>query len=296
MELDHLRELVVLSQTLNFSQAAKELHISQSSLSKHVANIEKEVGFQIFKRSTTDVELTNAGDTYLENVSNLLRVHKSAIKASKQIEGDDLAKIRISGPMLNGPIISLLTKSRQNTSQAISVSFIDTGVQDCHKPLLLGETDIAIGFDYGRDHPDIHYDHLFNLPFGIACHADHALAQKEKLSIIDLDCLNVLTYPIEKRQAYHCFIQSVCAKYQVTPHFVYSQDNAVCFPEQRDIVYFGIHAPVYTIFNNGIIVRTIDNCSEKFAVTLMRRENETNPPVLEFCKTILQSNHSNSPE
>ena len=45
--------------------AAEELYISQSSLSKHIMSIEKELGHSLFNRTTRKVSLTSFGKTYL---------------------------------------------------------------------------------------------------------------------------------------------------------------------------------------------------------------------------------------
>ena len=50
MKTEHLREFAVLAQHLNFTIAAKELFIAQSTLSAHVAQLEEELGFALLER------------------------------------------------------------------------------------------------------------------------------------------------------------------------------------------------------------------------------------------------------
>ena len=47
MELSLLREFIVLSQTLNYTKAAEILHLTQTTLSKHIVAMEKELGCSI---------------------------------------------------------------------------------------------------------------------------------------------------------------------------------------------------------------------------------------------------------
>lgn len=59
----------------NFSRAAEHFYIGQSALSRQIANLEKELGVQLFKRDTRNVSLTDAGRILYENCDLLLRHH-----------------------------------------------------------------------------------------------------------------------------------------------------------------------------------------------------------------------------
>ena len=61
MDLQQLRFLVKISQTLNFSKAAEELFISQPTLSHQIRRLEDELGVRLLERSTRNVELTPIG-------------------------------------------------------------------------------------------------------------------------------------------------------------------------------------------------------------------------------------------
>lgn len=61
MQFQTMQEFLVLADTLNFLNAAEQLYMSQSTLSKHIRDMEKELGAPLFKRSTRSVELTELG-------------------------------------------------------------------------------------------------------------------------------------------------------------------------------------------------------------------------------------------
>ena len=61
MDIQQLREFLRLGVTLNFKKTAGEFNISQSTLSKHVAALEREVGTTLFDRTTREVSLTRDG-------------------------------------------------------------------------------------------------------------------------------------------------------------------------------------------------------------------------------------------
>lgn len=56
-----IKSFLVLSERLNFSKAAEQLFVSQQALSAQIAALEADTGLKLFVRSTSHVELTEAG-------------------------------------------------------------------------------------------------------------------------------------------------------------------------------------------------------------------------------------------
>jgi len=65
MELRHLRYFIGLAGTLNFTRAAEQLHVTQSTLSHQIKQLETEIGLPLFDRIGKRVALTEAGDEFL---------------------------------------------------------------------------------------------------------------------------------------------------------------------------------------------------------------------------------------
>ena len=65
MELRQLKYFVKVAETLNFSEAAKVLNVTQSTLSQQVKQLETEIGTQLLLRSSHSVALTEAGNELL---------------------------------------------------------------------------------------------------------------------------------------------------------------------------------------------------------------------------------------
>ena len=73
MNLNQLQYVLQVAKTRNFSQAAEELFISQSTLSQQIMNLENELGVKLFVRTTRDVRITEAGRVFLQEASGILR-------------------------------------------------------------------------------------------------------------------------------------------------------------------------------------------------------------------------------
>lgn len=76
MELDYLREFVTLARTCQFLETAEQLFISQSSLSKHIKAIEKELGSELLNRTTRRVELSEFGRAFLPYATQIARIQE----------------------------------------------------------------------------------------------------------------------------------------------------------------------------------------------------------------------------
>ena len=64
MELRQLKYFLMVAKTLSFSEAAKRLYITQGTLSQQIKQLEDELGFQLFSRTSHSVALTEAGENF----------------------------------------------------------------------------------------------------------------------------------------------------------------------------------------------------------------------------------------
>lgn len=71
MKIELLNEFVVFAKHMNFSEAAKELFLSQPGLSTHMSNLEKELGFTLIDRDNGPT-LSPAGIVFLDCAQDIL--------------------------------------------------------------------------------------------------------------------------------------------------------------------------------------------------------------------------------
>ncbi|BCR36722.1 LysR family transcriptional regulator [Mariniplasma anaerobium] len=96
MKIQILNEFIVLADKKNYSAAADFLYISQSSLSKHILNLEDELGFTIFDRNTRNIELTPYGHKLLEYSKAICDLYNGSILKIKDTIDNQNEIIRLS--------------------------------------------------------------------------------------------------------------------------------------------------------------------------------------------------------
>ncbi len=89
MELRQLQYAIQIAAERNFSRAAEKLHIAQPSLSQQLAKLEKEIGVLLFQRNTSSVELTHAGEKFIEQAQKII----DAVDLLRQ-EMSDISQLR----------------------------------------------------------------------------------------------------------------------------------------------------------------------------------------------------------
>lgn len=72
MNNKQLQYAIALSKSLNFSQVAEKLGISQPALSKQILNLEKDLGIELFDRKQTPLALTPAGEHFFQYAQDLI--------------------------------------------------------------------------------------------------------------------------------------------------------------------------------------------------------------------------------
>lgn len=82
MDLKQFECFINLAETLNFSQTAQIMYLTQPTVSNQIKQLEKELGFDLFIRNSRTVELSPSGKSFYEDIKDILvKVNKSIEKA-----------------------------------------------------------------------------------------------------------------------------------------------------------------------------------------------------------------------
>jgi DNA-binding transcriptional LysR family regulator len=108
LSADLSREFIVLAQRLNFTKAARTLNMAQSSLSRHVAAVEAELGLPLFRRLGTTLELTDGGVRFLQACNVIVETHDAMLADMRALRSRPSYNLTIVGPFFIDPFLALV--------------------------------------------------------------------------------------------------------------------------------------------------------------------------------------------
>lgn len=98
MNLDTLKYFHYIAKYRNITKAAKHFFVSQSTLSRHIINLESELGVKLFERDNKKVELTEAGKVLYKECDLLIKHLETVINNVQSAGQGNLGILRITAP------------------------------------------------------------------------------------------------------------------------------------------------------------------------------------------------------
>lgn len=103
--MDELKRIGVFTrvvETKSFSEAARQLGVAKSAVSKQIAQLEKEVGVRLLNRTTRSLSLTEAGEIFYRHCAEIVNRTKIALSELREYQNQPTGTLRISSPINYG--------------------------------------------------------------------------------------------------------------------------------------------------------------------------------------------------
>src|SRR6202051_2943882 len=147
MDLRQLRYFVGIVQAGSLSRAADQLHVAQSAISHHLANLESELDRQLLTRGPKGVILTDAGNILYRHAEAILRHVETAKQDAVSALNVPSGRVSIGFPAVLAPILSYDLFMRVRTVYPqILLHLSDANSWLLHERLVNGRLDIAVLF------------------------------------------------------------------------------------------------------------------------------------------------------
>ena len=224
MELSQLRYFQTLSRLEHFTRAAEELHISQPSLSKSIANLESELGVQLFDRYNRAVHLNGYGKALLAHVDRIFYEVDEAQTELRDMRTGRRGDLSVASTFYldfpGGPTDFIRRFLFDNPELTLHVYYMESSSMVS----LLRERKIAFAMTTDHiDDPDIVSQELFSYRMGIVVSRDDPLSRRESVRMAELR-----DYPFLSNNSspdLHDSIYDICTKAGFRPKVKIECDN-----------------------------------------------------------------------
>jgi len=222
MELRHLRYFVAVAEERHFGRAANRLHMAQPPLSQQIRQLEVDLGVTLLQRTTRRVDLTAAGEAYLDRAREILRsVEEAGLEAQRV--GAGLVGRLVIGCVGSATYTLLPALARRLRAELprVDVSFrgemlvpdLITGLRRRTLDLALLRPPVLAA--------DVVVRHVRHDRLVVAVPDGHPLAARRRLRIEDLRHEELVAHPSRGRSVMHEVVLALFLEAGVTPRIAH---------------------------------------------------------------------------
>ena len=242
--------VVVIVQEGSFVRAAEKLGVPLSSLSRRVTLFEREIGVQLFDRSSRKIELTKAGRLFVPEANASLSHAECAWELARHQALLEHGPFRLGySAYIHSALLPVLLRLKVQETETSAMMLESVSTVGMVQRVLRGELHAGIGV-LPVHAPDLWSSPIGKEPFYVCIPADHRLAHKATVAIRDMHGEKVLWIPRSMHRRL----------YDATTKYIHSIGVEVVFQEVRGashVIEFVSHG-----FGLGLVPRS--------AIRLMR--------------------------
>ncbi|MFC0215536.1 LysR family transcriptional regulator [Paenibacillus chartarius] len=193
MNTEFLRGFVEIARRKSIAKASEALHLTHTALSKQLQSLEKQLDVRLVTRSSSGVELTEAGQLVYEEAVHVLErlsTLNEALGAHREWSRLTIATLPdIAARYLSSAALSELKKQGREVELALHHA-----TQEAYESLLQGVVDVLVAERVSK-HPSVWMTDLYREPLFAVMPADHTMAARSLLSLEELSRERLILYP-----------------------------------------------------------------------------------------------------
>lgn len=175
-----LRTLVTLARTGNFTTAAAELHLAQSTVTVQIRALEKELGIRLFDRLPRGALITAAGRRVLDAAEEMLNA-EAGLRSAASADGPPSGHVVIgAGETLCSARLPGVVAALSRSHRQVEIALEPVGTEAAVDGLRAGRLDIALLLEEDADFPDVVTERIAREPLALVCAAEHPAARRTR--------------------------------------------------------------------------------------------------------------------
>ncbi len=192
LDSHQLRVFLAAAETLNFSQAARRLHMSQPSVTQHIRNLESHFGMPLFLRTNRKLSLTEAGMTLLPLARDVVHTAVRADEVMDTLKEEVHGQLWIAcsttpGKYILPSLMAEFLKQHPKVEATISVTSREAAMQLLNE----GKAQIMLSSIYTYHH-DIEFHKFITEPIVLIVPRNHPWAKRGSIEMDELRKVNMI--------------------------------------------------------------------------------------------------------
>lgn len=264
MDIIHLVYFTEVARQESFTKASEVLYVSQSTISKLIKNLERELGVALFHRAPKRVILTDAGLLLFEKAKIILDTLNSINSELYNLAGTPSGHLKIGiSPMVQTLFPKAIAEFSSLYPQ-ITIDLVEVGSRKVEQRIHEGSLDVGIVVLPTRAKVELETVPFLKDPLMLIVDSSHHLAAKSVIDIRDLHEESFVLYRDDF--ALHDHILDKCKELGFTP-------KVVCETAQWDFMVDIVASKLAIAFLPQIICAKLDLKS----ITCLPLKNEIMP-------------------
>jgi DNA-binding transcriptional LysR family regulator len=180
MELRHLRYFVAVAREGNFTRAAAALGIQQPPLSQQIRDLERELGFELFRRLPRGVALTPGGSVFREEAEEILASAERAVGRARRAASGTEGRLAIgftSSAMSHRLAPEMIRRFREKFTE-VELAVSEGNAEQISEGVASGKLDLGFIRRPVSERSGLEYTEVIEEPLLLALPRRHPLAQR----------------------------------------------------------------------------------------------------------------------
>jgi len=228
MELRQIRYAVQVAAVKNFSRAAEKLHIAQPSLSQQIARLESELGVLLFRRTTGTVELTYAGERFLETAQKILDLAEQLKQEMEDISELKRGRLVVGSlPITGSHILPLVLPVFKSRFPQVEIVLTEDTTANLEALTTQGKTDFSL-LTLPLFDPSLAWEKLIEEEVCLSLPPGHRLASAPPGAGREIGLSELKNEPfvlLKQGQGFRQIVMDLCASAGFRPQVVFESAN-----------------------------------------------------------------------
>ena len=288
MELRYLRYFLAVAEELNFARAAKRLRISQPPLSRQIRILEKQLGVELFHRTKRQVQLTEAGQVFLEEAREILARVEQGVRAAQRASRGEIGRLVVGFEgSFSYDIVPFSIRAYQERFPDVELIVQEMTTAEQGEALL--ENRIGVGFIV----PPLHQENLvvetlLQERLIVALPETHALATRRTVRLPDLADESLITGSRQDGCGLYEQVLIICHQAGFSPKII-QETNEIQMMLGFVAAGIGVSllpASVKDFQRAGVVYRELEQPTPEIGLAMVWYRNNDSPVLQAFLKTV----------